>query len=281
MKIALITDSTADLPPVLAAELGVTVVALTVQFGGRSFPDGTGPTVPEMLLAAQAGAALPKTSQPTPAAFAEAFERRLKRADHVICPTISSTLSGTYGSAVQAALGFGGRVTVIDSRISSGAQGLMVERAARALGDGASLAELNALFERLRRIVSIHFTVATLEFLRKNGRIGAAAALLGGLLSIKPMLEYHDGVMNAVGRPRGAKRALQDTVAGVRDYVARYGPSRAWFIYSQAPADVQALREACLDLDVTEARSAQVGAVIASHVGPHAYGVCLEPINLP
>ena len=152
--------------------------------------------------------------------------------------------------------------------------------AARALRDGASLETVMAMLERLRSLVSIRFSVATLEFLRKNGRIGAAAALLGGLLSIKPMLEYHDGVMNAVGRPRGAKRALQDTVAGVRDYVARYGPSRAWFIYTQSREDVEPLRDACVKLGIQEVRTYQAGAVITSHIGPHAYAVCLEPLQI-
>ncbi|HEX2865212.1 MAG TPA: DegV family protein, partial [Deinococcales bacterium] len=264
-----------------AEALGVTVVPLTVTFGGQNFPDGSGPSVPEMLAQVQAGAALPKTSQPTPAAFEAAFDRALTTASNVLCITLSSNLSGTFAVASLAARPYPGRVTVLDSLNSSGAQGLMVERAARLLSGGAGLVEVLDLLGRLRHLVSIRFSVATLEFLRKNGRIGAAQAFFGGLLNVRPLLEYQDGEMHAAGRPRGAERALQETVSGVTDYVNRHGKSRAWFIYSQSPEDAAPLQAACRGLDLEVVRSHQVGAVIASHVGPRAYGVCLEPLNVP
>ena len=280
MKIALVTDSTADLPKDLADDLGVTIVPLYVQFQGRTFADWSNFSVPEMLAAIQAGAALPKTSQPAPADFAAVFERLLTQVDHVLSVHISLTLSGTVNAAALAAKDFAGRVTVLDSGSATGGLALIIEHTARALRDGASLEAVMAMLERLRSLVSIRFSVATLEFLRKNGRIGAAQALIGSLLNVKPLLEFRDGVLRPVSRPRGTARALQETADAAREYVARHGPSRAWFIYTQSREDVEPLRDACVKLGIQEVRTYQAGAVITSHIGPHAYAVCLEPLQI-
>ncbi|HEX2865213.1 MAG TPA: DegV family protein, partial [Deinococcales bacterium] len=259
MKIALLSDSTADLPADLAEELGVTLVPLWVTFQGVTHADWSDLSVPEMLAQVQGGAALPKTSQPTPADFAAAFERLLQTADHVLAVHISATLSGTAGASALAARDFPGKVTVLDSGSATGGLALIVEHAARMIQQGASLAAVTAALERLRHVVSIRFSVATLDFLRKNGRIGAAQALLGSLLNVKPLLEFRDGVLHPLGRPRGAGRALQETLDGVRAYLNQHGPSRAWFIYTQAREDVEPLRQACLNLGVREVRTHQAG----------------------
>ena len=279
MKVAVITDSTSDLQPERAAALGIEIVPLYVNFQGRVLKDGLEITTSDIFDGVNRGAAMPSTSQPTPADFQAAYERALASADHVLSLHISAKLSGTLQSAQMAAQSFAGRVTPYDTTLASGGLAMMCDRAVTLLRGGASASEVIAALEKVRPKADIRFTVATLDFLRKNGRIGGAQALLGGLLNIKPLLRLADGRVEAAGRARGAQKALADTVEMLRTYVASNGPTRASYLYADNPESVEGLRRAGKDLGITEFEVHRIGAVIASHVGPGTYGVCLEPVN--
>lgn len=279
MRTALITDSTCDLPLERAEALRATIVPLYVTVGERSYRDVFEISTNEVYAQAKALGAIPSTSQPTPADFTAAFEGALRRADDVLAVILTESLSGTVRSARLAAQDFGSRVTVFDSGVATGGLGLMVERASRLLAQGANTKQVTGELERVKPRTSIRFTVATLDYLIKNGRIGAARGFFATLLGIHPMLVLEGGRMEAAGRPRGPRRALEQSINDVRRYLDRTGRARAMFLYTGERHEVEPLREACLALGVHEVGTYQAGTTIACHVGPNTYGLCIEPLE--
>ncbi|HEX2864617.1 MAG TPA: DegV family protein [Deinococcales bacterium] len=280
MATALITDSTCDLPLERAEALRATVVPLYVTVGSKSYRDVYEISTDEVYAQAKAQNVIPSTSQPTPADFQASFEGALQGgADRVLAVVLSGVLSGTVKSALLAANAFPGRVTVFDSGVATGGLGLMVERASRLLAEGATAADVVGTLERIKPRSSTRFTVATLDYLIKNGRIGAARGFFASLLGIHPMLVLENERMEAAGRPRGARRALEQSIEDVKAYVQRTGSARAMFMYTGRREQVEPLRDACLKLGVREAGTFQAGTTIACHVGPDTYGLCLEPVD--
>lgn len=203
MKVALITDSTSDLPKPLRERLGIRVVPLYVNLGGRIYKDWEEITPEEIFAKVREGEAFPTTSQPSPEDFAQVYQEALQEADHVLSIHISAKLSGTVQSALLAAQNHPGRITVFDSQAASLGIGMMVLRAHELLSQGHTLEDALSELERIRRDHFVRFSVATLEFLRRGGRIGGAQALLGTLLGIKPILTLKEGRVEAAGRARG------------------------------------------------------------------------------
>lgn len=274
MKVALVTDSTADLPKALREELGIQAVPLYVNLGGRVYRDWEEITPNEIFQKVRAGEAFPTTSQPSPEDFVKAYERALERADHVLSVHISARLSGTVQSAELAAQNFPGRVTVFDSQGASLGIGMMVLRAHELLAEGASL---EAVLEELKRIRADHFvrfSVATLEFLKRGGRIGGAQALLGTLLGIKPILTLKEGRVEAAGRARGERKAKEEILKGFKAWGEGRKRIRAFFLYGGEEGAVEELKAMVLQsgLPVEEVLTGELGAVISSHTGPGTYG---------
>jgi DegV family protein with EDD domain len=280
VNVAVVTDSTSDMPDSLAAQLGVEVVPLYVNFRGSMFKDHLEINTATIFQGVREGAAMPSTSQPTPVDFENAFKRALEGADHVLCLTISSKLSGTFQSANLAAQTLPGKVTVFDSLCAAGSLAMMVERAVRMLKAGSSLTDTIAALERVREAMDLRFSVASLDFLKKNGRIGGAQALIGGLLNIKPILHVIAGKVEAAGRVRGSKAALEDMIAHLKTLQAKHSKLRVTYIYTERPEEVEPLREAGRQLGIEEFAVFQTGPVIASHVGPGTYGALAEPVEV-
>jgi DegV family protein with EDD domain len=280
MKIALVTDSTSDIKPDQAAQMGVTVVPLYVNFKNEIRKDALEINAHDIFDGVKAGAAMPSTSQPTPVDFSREYERLLQSHDHVLSLHISSKLSGTYNSAELAARDFAGRITVMDSRAACGSMGMMLDRAQRLVAAGESIESVKATLDKVIALTNLRFCVASLDFLKKNGRIGGAQALLGGLLGFKPILHLVDGKIEAAGRERGSRAALDNVVKNLRDYKAKHGQVRAAYIFTDKPEDVTAAREEGQKLGVVEFGVIQCGAVIAAHVGPGTYGVLTEPVDV-
>jgi DegV family protein with EDD domain len=280
MSIAVLTDSTSDMTPAMQEALGVTIVPLYVNFQNRVLKDNLEIKTDEVFAGIKAGAAMPSTSQPTPADFMSAYEKLLQTHEKVLSIHISSKLSGTLASAELASRDFGGRVVTFDSEVSSGNQSMMCERAVKMFKAGASLADVLMALERARKASNLRFCVGSLDFLKKNGRIGGAQALIGGLLNIKPILHLVNGKIEAAGRARGSKAALDDVVNNLRTYQAKHGRVRTAYIYTDKPEDVEPLRKAGHEMGVEEFSVTQTGTVIASHVGPGTYGALSEPIDV-
>ncbi|RIH90357.1 Fatty acid-binding protein [Calidithermus terrae] len=274
MKIALVTDSTSDLPPAQAQTLGVQVVPLYVNFKGKVHKDWVEIRPADIFEGVRAGAEMPSSSQPSPQDFKEAYERALQNADHVLSIHISSKLSGTAQSAQLAAAEFPGRITVFDSLAASQGIGMMVERAKEMLDQGADLRSVMTELERMRADHKVLFSLATLEYLKKNGRIGGAQALLGGLLGIKPILTIKEGRVEPAGRARGEKKALAEVVEGFKTWAQGRKHIRIYYLYNGDASAVAAFKEAIngSGLPVEERSSSEVGAVISTHTGPGLYG---------
>ncbi|WP_457638274.1 DegV family protein [Oceanithermus sp.] len=274
MQIALVSDSTSDIPPSIRKELGVRIVPLYVNFEGKVYKDWEEISPTDIFSRVKNGADLPATSQPSPQDFEAAFAEALDNgSDHVLSINISSKLSGTVQSARIAAENFPGKVTVFDSLAASAGIGMMVLRARELLDQGKGLEEVISELERIRDDHIIRFMVATLEYLRKNGRIGGAEAFLGNLLNIKPILTVKNGIVDGAGRARGEKRALKEMVKTFKEWSSGRERVRVFFLYTGAEAAVQNLKGEILALDGTEeVYTSEIGAVIASHVGPGIFG---------
>ena len=206
MSVKIVVDSTVDLVPEVKAQ--VKTVALSVRFGEQEYKDGV--TIDplkfyEMLTTSEQ---LPTTSQPTPAAFEDAYRELVEAGHEVVCITISSRLSGTYQSATIAADEFSGKVFVVDSRSAAIGAGILTEWALKLAEEGKSGQEiLEALMEK-RKEIRLYAMVDTLEYLKKGGRLSSTVAFVGGVLNLKPIISLDEGEIKVVGKARGLKAAF-------------------------------------------------------------------------
>ncbi|RJO60601.1 MAG: DegV family protein [Dehalococcoidia bacterium] len=210
MTVKIVTDSTSDITASLAEELGITVVPLTVFFGHESFRDRIDITTDEFYRRLTQENIYPTTTQPAPGAFADAYQKLLKDNDEILAIVLSSKLSGTYKSAVNAVSIVEGkcRIEVIDSQLTAMSLGLTAISAAKmASKKGATLKEISqAIKLKLPRTNSI-MAFDTLKFLAKGGRIGKAQGLLGSLLAVKPVLTLKEGEVTPLTRLRSMSAA--------------------------------------------------------------------------
>jgi DegV family protein with EDD domain len=275
MAVRLVTDSAADLDADLARELGVRVVPLTIRFGSDEFVDRQDLTPAEFYARCAASPVLPETAAPSPGAFEAAFRSLFDEgADTVVCVNLSSGLSATMSSAQNAARSLEGRdVRVLDSRSVTWGLGSQVVTAARAANDGATADEVVRLVEDMVPRTHVYGSLDTLENLKKGGRIGNAQALLGTLLSIKPLVSIEDGVVEEAGKARTRSKALK----GLVDKVAEAGTiENLAVMHGQAP-DLDEFLEQLAAVHPRDAiHVGDIGATIGVHAGPRVMGVTFQ-----
>ncbi len=209
--VKIVTDSVADLPPQVVAELGITVVPLNVRFGSEVYRDGIDLTVEEFYEKLKHSEVLPVTSVPSPKTVAEAYDKLAEETQEILAIIISSKLSGTYDVAVQS-IGLMNRkcrVEVIDSQWATMAEGFIVMKAAKAAQAGASLDEVMDVARKTIPRVDFRAAFDTLEYLRRGGRIGTAQAFLGSMLKVNPIITLKDGVVEPVSRARSRAKAIE------------------------------------------------------------------------
>jgi len=280
-KIAIVTDSTADLPAQLAKTRGITVVPLTLNFEGRSLLDGVEIRPSEFYRKLPNATTHPTTSQPSPGRFAEAYAELLNDHSDVVSIHISEKLSGTYASAVQGAeMVDAGRVHVIDSQLVSMSLGLLTLAATEIASQGAAASAIAQRVMDMREQVQTYFSVATLEFLRRGGRIGRASAMLGSVLQVKPVLCIRDGLVTPLERVRTFDRALSRVVELTREVDRGKG---LCVIVGHADAESDAKRVARELEPFAETLMIQpLGPVVGAHAGPGVVGVgCYSADLLP
>jgi DegV family protein with EDD domain len=269
--VQIVTDSTADLTAEQQQAAGITVVPLNVHFGDEVFRDHVDLSTDEFFRRLKASSQLPRTSQPSVGAFEEAYRALLDGGNEIVSVHLSSKVSGTYNSALMAAQSVGdGKIDVVDSLSTSMALGFMALEAAslaRAGRDRQTVAECVRELVAKARVICV---VDTLTYLERGGRIGKAAALLGSLLNVKPILQLKDGEVVPLGRARGRPQALNRLV----ELLERDGKvSRLAIMHGAAGADAEQLRERVastypgLDIQLTE-----IGAVLGTHTGPGVIG---------
>jgi DegV family protein with EDD domain len=280
MKLGIVTDSTCDLTAEELKRLNVERVPLYVNFKGKMHKDWLEINPKDIIEGVAAGAAMPSTSQPSPQDFETAYKKVMAEgADTILCITISSGLSGTFQSANVAKANVSVPVTVFDSRAASIGLGDMVKKAAAMRDGGASLEQMLKALEHIRDTNFVLFTVDTLDFLQKNGRIGRAQALLGGLLNVKPLLSVKEGKVEPVGRARGTKKAIKELVEQIQTYRQNNtGELIMSFIHVQDPSAADTLRQAVKEAGITfkDTGTYEIGAVIATHVGPGTFGMYMH-----
>ena len=282
-RIVVVTDSTASLPPKVAAERGIVVVPLQVVIGAEVLDEGAEGATPEMVAEALREFRPVSTSRPSPSVMLEVYERAAREgATAVVSIHLSGDMSGTFESAQLAAREASIPVTAVDTRQVGIATGYAVLAAADALDAGGS-AEVAAEAARTRADASSSlFYVDTLEYLRRGGRIGAAAALFGGALAVKPLLTIEDGVVATREKVRTAARALsrlEELAVLAADEqqvdvcVAHLAsPDRAGQL-------TERLTERLADnLSGREVWCGELGAVLGAHVGPGMLAVCVAPV---
>ena len=277
--LAIITDSTCDLPEAELKDLKIYRVPLYVNFKGEVYKDWLEINPHDIVEGVAAGAAIPSTSQPSPQDFTDAFEAAVTRgATEILCVTISSQLSGTYQSASVAAEEASVPVHVFDSLAASLGIAMMLKRAAELRDQGAEVTTILDELTQIRAQAMLRFTVGNLDYLKKNGRIGGANALLGSLLNIKPILSVVDGRVEPVGRVRGTKKALQTMLADLKG-LAEQGTPFVYFLHIQDLPAVEVLRQELekTGLEYRDGGTYEIGAVIAAHVGPGTYGFYAYP----
>ncbi|ABL81395.1 MULTISPECIES: DegV family protein [unclassified Nocardioides] len=282
MPVVIVTDSTASLPPEVAAERGVRVVPLQVVIGATVYDEGADGATPELVAAALKDWLPVSTSRPGPAALLEVYEQAARDgATEVVSIHLSGQMSGTFESAQLAARDASIPVLPVDTRQVGVATGYAVLAAADVLDAGGD-AEAAAEAARARAELSASlFYVDTLEYLRRGGRIGKAAALLGGALSVKPLLQIEDGVVASLERVRTSARALARLeelavlAAGevpVDVSVAHLAnPERAGQLAERLAHRLEA------NLEGREVWCGELGAVLGAHVGPGMIAVCVAP----
>ena len=277
-RVAIVTDSTADLPPQLAAARSISVVPLTLNFDGRSLLDGVDITPGEFYRKLPNVATHPTTSQPSPGRFAETYNSLLADHDAIVSIHISEKLSGTLDSAKQGAdMTDPQRVHVVDSQVVSMSLGLVVLGAALLASKGEDAAAIVNKVESLRPLVQTYFSVATLEFLRRGGRIGLASSMLGSVLQVKPVLCVRDGVVMPLERVRTFERALNRIVELARAVDRGYGICA---VVGHAGAEADAERVGKALEPVAETLMIQpLGPVVGAHGGPGVVGVGCYPAD--
>jgi DegV family protein with EDD domain len=275
--VAIVTDSTADLPAELAAANNIVVVPLNVTIEGRTY-QATELSQADFFARMNAAKELPTTSQASVGTFAEVYSRALETARDVVSIHISSGLSGTIDSAYAAAEQFGGRVHVFDSLNLSWGLGFQALEAARSAATGASVADVLEHTERIRERVRMIVGLDKLDNLAKGGRIGAVSAFLGGLLNLKVTLTVtEEGVFAPVARTRGRTAALEHTIDWVRGHMGDAKSGAFCVMHAMSPDNAEWLRERLEKaFTATEMHVVEVGVVIATHTGT-GWGVAVVP----
>jgi DegV family protein with EDD domain len=273
-RVRVITDSACDIPEEDARRLDIDIVSLSIRFGDDEFTDRVDLTPNQFWARCKASKTLPETAAPSPGAFQAAYERaKADGCDGVLVLTLSALLSATHQSAVIArdAVGDVIAVRVVDTKAVSMAQGLLAIDVAEFALTGADLDELVERAEALVPKVGVVAMLDTLEHLIKGGRVGGARALLGQVLSIKPLLELKDGVVAEAGRQRTRAKAL----VAIADVARSHTPLRRIALVHGASSEVKALEAlvaqiaADFPLIITD-----MGPVVGTHGGPGIIAIC-------
>lgn len=279
--IQIITDSTCDLPPEVVARYRIKIIPLQVIFGDETLRDGVDIAYEEFFRRLRLANTLPTTSQPPVGVFKAAFEECLQAGQELLGIFISSRLSGTFATAEAAKeLLPGEPITLVDSLSTSLGMGLQVITAARAIEAGASREEAAALVMRLREKIRVYFTLDTLEYLHRGGRIGGAQAFLGTLLNVKPVLILRDGRVEAYERVRTKRKALERMMEAV---LSEVGPEPAFvgILHGEAEAEAKALAEQVhARTRCRELMTSRITPVLATHTGPGVVGIVACPNSL-
>jgi DegV family protein with EDD domain len=283
-KVAIVTDSGASLPPEISAGYPIFEVPFQLVWGSQVYLDGVDLQSAEFYTRLKTDKVFPTTSQPAPMAYFEVFKSLIDQGYQVLGIFTSSRLSGSFSSAVQACKMLPGALLhLVDSQSSAMEMGFHVLAAARAAVNNASLSECAHIAEQARLHTGVFFVLNTLDYLQRGGRIGGAAAFLGNVFNLKPILHVLNGRINAVGRVRTMHKALESLLEIVGDRIHHapfgYNPIRLCALYANEPERAKLLLEIALQKFqshsglIKEAFCSKISPVIGVHTGPDGVGL--------
>ena len=279
MTVRIVTDSACDLRGDEVAHYGIEVVPLSIRFGDREYVDREELSVTEFYRLLAASDTLPETAAPAPGKFDAAFRRQLDAgATGIVCIDLSAALSATMQSAQTAADNLRQEmpdvvVHVVDSRSITAGLGSIVIAAAQMGVDGATAEEIVAAVEGISDRTQVYGTLDTLDNLKKGGRIGGAQALLGSMLSIKPILDLSSGEVEEAGKQRTRKKAL----GWLRDKLIEVGPVENLAVMHGDAPDLDVFLTMISDIvDLDSIRIEKIGPVIGTHGGPRVMGIAFQ-----
>lgn len=268
MTVRIVTDSVADLPPEVVQELGITIIPLVLRFGAETYRDGFDLTPDQFYEKLKTSKAFPATSVPPPDAYVEAYDKLAEEADAIVVVAVSARLSATHEVALQAIgrMKKKCRVEVIDSETATMAEGFIVMKAARAAKDGAKLEEVIGVVNKTIPRAGFLAAFDTLEYLRRGGRIGRAAAFLGSVLKVNPLITLKDGLVEPAGRTRSRAKAIDR----LYDFAAHYANIEEMAVGDTAcPEDAGALVERLGAIfPAGRIYRSRMTPVIGTHTGP-------------
>jgi len=275
--VRIVTDSACDLSERLSQEHGIVVVPLSIRFGDEELIDREELGPVEFWKRCAESAALPETAAPPPGAFQAAFEAaRDEGCDAVVCVTISAELSsGTHQSALTAAAAMGEfDVRVVDTRTVTMGQGLVALEVAEAAAAGAGASEVVALAEQVAARTHVYGVIGTLDHLQRGGRIGTARAMLGSMLSIKPVIQVKDGIVAEESKQRTRSRSLEYMANKVRSA----SPFERLAVCDGAAPDIDTFLGLLDGIEIRRGGilTVELGPVVGTHTGPSTIGVCFE-----
>ncbi len=274
-KIAIVTDSTANLPRNIVEQFGIHVVPQVLIWDGETYEDGVDIHPKEFYERLKGAKIMPSTSQVTPKSFLEIYEKLLTEGYEVLSILIAEKLSGTISSALQAKAAFpNAPIEIVDSGTTSLALGFVVLHAAEALSKGADLKQAHLAAENARQKVGVVFAVDTLEFLHRGGRIGGGTRFMGTALNIKPILEVVDGHVEGVEKVRTRSKSITRLIELVHERVGTSHPVRIAALHANAHSDaLNLLAQASNQIETTQAILGEVSPVIGTHAGPGTVGL--------
>lgn len=278
MTVGIVTDSSCDLHDDELEGLSVEIVPLFIRFGTDEFVDREQIAVEDFYRRMAAADELPQTAAPPPGRFEQAFRRFLDAGcEAAVCINLSAAISATMQSAVQAASamgsdGGGADIRVLDSRSVSAGLGTLVLQAARMAADGADAGAIEAFVADASERTQVFATLDTLENLRKGGRIGSAQALLGSMLSIKPIVDFSSGAVEEAAKQRTRRKAL----GWLRDAVRAAEPVEHLAVMHGEAPDVDDFCEMLTEVHRGDIRVCKVGPVVGTHAGQGVLGMAYQ-----
>lgn len=276
-KIALVTDSTADLTPLMKQESDAHIIPLKVRLGEEEYLD-TEFGADQFYQRLATLKDLPKTSQPSPEEFQTLYRRLLQDYQEIISIHLSSGLSGTLNAARLAAETLRGAVHIVDSKTISLGLGLLVLETARHIKEGIGAAQIIKKLGQARQNVETMFTLNTLEYLQKGGRIGKVQSLMGSILNIKPLIRVgDDGIYHTYDKSRSQERAFKSMVYGFKELARGRRPIKLAVAHAAAHQGASRLREILENaFHIPASICAQVSPVIGIHSGPGTVGAAMQ-----
>jgi DegV family protein with EDD domain len=277
-RVAIVTDSTALIPPELSEGLPIYTIPQHLIWGGKNYQDNIDIQANEFYERLKIDPTAPQTSQITPEEFKPLFQQLCEQGCQILCIHVSARLTGTLDSAVRASQAFPGTMfAFVDSLSAAMGLGFQVIAAARAAARGAALAECQQLAEQACRLSGTMFVPGTLEYLHRGGRIGGASALVGSVLQIKPVLEVQEGVVAVIDRIRTLNRAVDRMLDLFSQRVGDRSPVHIAALHSNFHhMAVSVMDRVCERLGKERLRTriiSDISPVVGTHIGPDAVGL--------